>query len=491
MGHALHHQSVKTLSRDYRLLLLVVLMGLVLLGARLRLRFLQAFPPARATYDEEAYLWVGKSLLTTGVPTSWSFVDYGQLEKGRPLVDRRVEDFSLAINDGKPTLANWRAFPKPLTKAQEIDVDGVRTHFTIVQPFLDHPPLGGIFFALFDRNRVMTSITTIDIRRVAVGLALVGLFGIFLLVKELVGETAAILAVAFSALGAGYVISSRLALPENILAAVWPWYLWLAYSQLKRPSLWRRNVLLAGALLLPLVKLSGLILPGSAALFYFRSAKHRWALSLLIGGAIGVLLYLAYGYFYDPASFKVVLGLQGARHFYGPQTVLLKILNPLVTAPLLDGFIFLGWFSFIALVFNRDQKESAIVTDAILAYLGFFLLFGGEQYPWYQFIVFPLLAMCAAMVTAMYLDQPSSRFNLLFFLIVLCPYLFYAFDLPDWTAVLTQFRLLALVFLVPLIFPDTGRRMQRINKILMLALLAGALYLSVRVINNAPLWWPI
>lgn len=490
MGNAIYHQGVKKIIQKYWLWLLVL--GILFLGGWYRLRYLQAFPPARATYDEEAYLWVGKSLLRTGVPTSWSFVSgYGELEKQKPSIENRViVGYSLTANGEQPKLANWKSFPKPLTKPQEVSVDGTATHFTIVQPFLDHPPLGGIIFALFDRNQELISGNTIYIRRVAITLALFGLMGVFFLTRELKGTRAGLLALALGALGAGYVISSRLALPENILAAIWPWYLWLATKHLKKPTVIARNLLFLAALLLPLVKVSGVIIPGSVAIYFFQNGKSKQAMALLGTTLLGVFIYLAYGYFYDPASLKAVLSLQGARHFYGPQTVLLKLLQPQVTAPILDGFIFFGWFSFAAALMAKAEKQIQPVLLGILAYLGFFLIFGGEPYPWYQFIVFPLLAICSGVIVDRFWQRPNAGFNLLWFVVVICPYLFYAFTLADWTDVLSQFRLLALIFLLPLMLPDKPW-VRKLNRGLLLAALVGGLWLSVRVVNNAPYWWPL
>ncbi|MFM6515047.1 MAG: glycosyltransferase, partial [Microcystis panniformis] len=82
------------------------------LGAFLRIYNYDSLPPDNWTADEYAFAWSGMSLLQTGIPTSWSWLN--------------------------PT----DNFPTVVWEAKNI-------RYRLVTPWFDHPPLFGLLVGLF------------------------------------------------------------------------------------------------------------------------------------------------------------------------------------------------------------------------------------------------------------------------------------------------------------------------------------------------------
>jgi len=86
----------------------------------------------------------------------------------------------------------------------------------------------------------------------------------------------------------------------------------------------------------------------------------------------------------------------------------------------MDGWIILGFVSaWLLLVIKKPAYR--LITTVVIIHLAFFALFAGFNFPWYQFIIFPVLAVAAGLVVAEFIQKPQWEFNALLFFTVLSP----------------------------------------------------------------------
>src|SRR3989344_3403790 len=98
--------------------------AILVLGIILRFHNYDVYPQRGATSDEYTYSFLGQSLLTKGVPISWSYFD---AYKNR----------------------------------EDLTID--KLYFPIVWPYFDHPPLNGLVVALWAIARGETTFEQIQL----------------------------------------------------------------------------------------------------------------------------------------------------------------------------------------------------------------------------------------------------------------------------------------------------------------------------------------
>ena len=128
---------------------LILLIGILFLGLFLRFNNLYTWPRTGATFDEYAWTWQGMNLIQKGVPSSWS--PHPQYKNAKDIIYRH-------------------------------------THFRIVKPYLEHPPVFGLVagsFALLNGASDMYHLTIVNIRPLAVILGTLSILLVFLLTREL------------------------------------------------------------------------------------------------------------------------------------------------------------------------------------------------------------------------------------------------------------------------------------------------------------------
>src|SRR3989344_6256937 len=138
--------TLKTLQTRISYLLLVLIL---FLGLSLRFNNLFIWPRQGATFDEYAWTWQGISLIKNHVPTSWS---------------------------PHPEYKNYK------------DVIYQKTHFRIVTPFLEHPPVFGLVagsFAILNGVQGIYDLHFYDIRPLALILGMLSLILLYLFLNEI------------------------------------------------------------------------------------------------------------------------------------------------------------------------------------------------------------------------------------------------------------------------------------------------------------------
>src|SRR3990167_2226212 len=157
----------------------LILVLILLLGFLLRSNNLSTWPRPGATFDEYAWTWQGISLIKNHVPTSWS---------------------------PHPQYKNFK------------DVVYQKTHFRMVTPFLEHPPVFGLVagsFAILNGVQGIYDLHFYDIRPLAVVLGFLSLVFLFLLVKEIYDTKTALIASLLYATIPTIAIGSRIVQNEN------------------------------------------------------------------------------------------------------------------------------------------------------------------------------------------------------------------------------------------------------------------------------------
>src|SRR3989344_7496969 len=240
--------------------------------------------PAPAHGEELLYSWSGIYLIETGVPVSWSTLDY---PKENLVFDGIVGDKHNLFMPAKL----WR-------------------------PWLDEPPLYSLLSVgaghLFgdDRTKIIPP------SRARIPSVIASLFTmvlVFAVGVEFFGYWMGILAMAFYGLSPILVLGSRLSVPENIIAVGVIGSLLLAKKCLEKPRLvFPIGVGLTTAVL-GLMKPTGFFLAPLAIFLTLSKKRWRHAGIILALTLLGVAAFAAYGYYYDWDLFLKIVSIQGRR----------------------------------------------------------------------------------------------------------------------------------------------------------------------------------
>lgn len=364
---------------NVKLLLVVILF----LGFYLRANNINTWPRKGATFDEYAWTWLGINLIKEHVPVSWS--------------------------------------PHPQYKEAK-DITYQKTHFRVVKPFLEHPPLFGLVaggFALSAGVKDMYSLDIGNIRGLALILGTFSIFVVYLFTSEMYSKKTALLSSLLYATVPTIVVGSRIVQNENFFIPFWLISLFFLSKYLKTKKTLYRNIAISICSLLILAKIpwiAGSLSILGILLFY---KKYKDAAYVLIGVSIALIAYLLYGYLYDFDLFIRLWRLQAARYDITFDSIYALFQKPyLVDRFYTDGWIFFGWFSFVLLTLSQLKKNVFI----ILPLLSYFLIFlaGIPDEPghgWYRYPFYPFLVIAIALFFKEYFMKNLIATFLLFVLI--------------------------------------------------------------------------
>ena len=474
-------------------LFLVIVFLCILVAFTYRSRFYWEFPPIEDNFDEFAYGWLGASLIKTGIPTSWSFIpDYEKgYKKGMVL---EVKDFRIEADGIVPNRDNYKIFPKPLTLAQEFTLDGYTSHFRIVSPYLEQPPLGGIIISLPLLGKV-NDFQDASVRLLRYPFVVLGTVSVLLVVwlgSLLYSRLHGIVAGIIYATAPTVILGSRLALPENILTPlILLEVILLHYYRKKEKSLFL-VLALAITFIAPLIKPFGLVcaLIGFGYLAIFKKDYKKGLLFVL--SALGaVLVYVLYALSYDKNTFLWVLTYQSGRFFAGPSVFILKFIIPRITKVFLDGWILFGWISLFAICLSRSVKKHTELMIPIFSYLLVLLFFGGEDYGWYRFPLYPFLIVAAAIMTIKIIAKPNFFSALTFLLVAPVTGFAWGLGIYNWMGYINYFRIFlttSIAFSAITLFSDK-KIVLRLTSIFLTLIFVSSLFLNTRVINNVRAIW--
>lgn len=391
------------------------------LGLLLKFHNYSVYPQRGATSDEYTYSFLGLSLLTRGVPISWSY--FGAYK-------------------------------------HHMDLTIDRLYFPIVWPYFDHPPLNGILvasWALLNGERTFESIRLETIRLVPVALTTIGSVFLFLYIQSLYGFTTGLLALIIYSTATIMVVSSRVVMAENLLTPLFLFTLW--YYDCAKKSVTMRSVLLLGILsgLAFWTKELGIAVALTLTSFaVYDRVKARRIFVVIFVTLASIGGYVSYGYHYDWNVFVSIVTAQATR-VIGPQTFWMLTSTPV----LINKVFYDGWymFGFLCLFFCFSDVKRHI--RLVLPFFVYFLLLLGSltkegEMGWYMIPVYPFMAAGTAVVTRDMLQKPTW-ITLVMLLIVGMSLIHYGLEVPFG---LTQmrFRLLLGVFWVPYILAYLTKR---------------------------------
>lgn len=452
----------------------------IFISFKFRNRNYWSYPPSYETFDELASTWAGQSLIKTGIPTSWSYHPY--YSTGVPKNARLyLKDFRIII-PGK----DLSKLPKPLLLTQEIDIQGYRSHFDFVTPYLEQPPLGNILISISSLvSKVDSFATNIKtIRLPFIWLGVVSIFLVWYLAKIIFGKGISLISASVYATVPTVIFASRLALPENMLVALLLIEVILLelYRQKKKNYLFILSLVIS--FLSPLVKLFGMAVPLTGFLyFWIVLKKKKKSLLFVLSAFLSLISYFIYGFSIDKETFLMVINYQSQRFFSGPNVFLIKVLIPKITKIFLDGWIFFGWISFLILSFRKEFNKYLSLIIPIDSYLLILILFGGEDYGWYRFPLYPFLMISSAVV--LYETIKERKFLPFFIFLVTAMFssIYWGLNIYDWTPYLNCFRLSFILILAILLL------WKKFIPVFMVMILILSLYLNTRAINYSQGIW--
>lgn len=350
------------------------------IGLILRLHNYSVYPQRGATSDEYSYSFLGVSLLTKGIPISWSAV-------------------SGYKNRSDLTIKNL--------------------YFPIVYPYFDHPPLNGLLvggWALLFGQNTFPKIELSTIRLVPIMLSMVSSILVFLLGLRLYSFKTALWALLIYSTTVIFVMNGRVVLAENLLT---PLLLGAIYSF----YIFRKNMTFKKTIAIGILcglgfwtkELGIVIFLSMLYLFVAEKIKIKFTLTVTVVLAFFASLYILYGAYFDWEVFKAVVSIQSDR-VIGPGTLLYLTSTSLIINKIYyDGWYFLGFVSFF-LSFLDYQKHKFILVPAFIYFiLMIFSLTEKGEMGWYLIPLFPFMAL----FTANFLVEGLEKRNWSIFLLLI------------------------------------------------------------------------
>ena len=343
--------------------------------------------PTANHLDEMLYAWSGIYFIETGLPISWSTLDY----------PKRAEVFKgrVSFRGGIP-----------------------QASVTLYRPWLDEPPLFSLLVGWFAHiNKAIRTdfIPSSFIRIPTVIFAAITSIMIFIIAKYICGYWTGILSMIVYGTTPLFVFASRSAMPENLIALIFTIIFYLLLKFLDNP---KKRYILSIPILIGIAGLSKptgyLLLPFALYLTFLgyfqrkniKSAIHS-CIYLILGVLPFVIAYFVYGYLMDEEIFKRILEIQSARpvgfgslawYFFTPSFDIVVFRDSWFVFALLSVayFIFVTKFGFKN-IRDLGAKGSLVILAFIYA-VAIVMVSGGENdlLAWYRFESYPFLAIISA-----------------------------------------------------------------------------------------------
>jgi 4-amino-4-deoxy-L-arabinose transferase-like glycosyltransferase len=344
----------------------LIFLGVILaVGVVLRIQNLATLHPF--DNDERAWLLLGRSLLNTGTPASWTIY--------------------------------WDVYPELATTRY-----GGLEH-VVARPYLDHPPLFGLAIGAWAKLTGNGGAETLNWAKLrfpmvllAYGtLALIGLF-----VNYLLGKDYAVLTTVAMVFFPAHALASRFIAAENAIAFLLMLGLCglIVWDTKKNLSKKTRYALIGGLAVISgaaiWVKLSGVVVPATLGLVALLRKRPRifMVIAAAATGAIGMLM--VYGAWYDWEVFWKILSGHTTRpqSFWSFWTIVTQM--DLGYLPLKDPSWIVGFVGIFLLMANSKiawSKRLYIFAAMFNFSLLFLFVAPVEAYGWYKYALLPLLGI--------------------------------------------------------------------------------------------------
>src|SRR5258706_13971709 len=329
----------------------IILIGIVLLGFLLRSNNLYTWPRLGATFDEYAWTLLGINLIQNHAPTSWS--------------------------------------PHAVYSNAK-DITYQKTHFRLVTPYLEHPPLFGLVvgsYALLSGVRDMYHLDLQHIRGLALALGIFSIIMVYFFTTEIYGLSIGLVAAFLYSVTLTVVIGSRLVQNENFFIPFFLLSLFLIakFVKTKNKILFYSSAVICG--LLTLAKVPWLIAAVSICLIFMYLRQYKNA---IIFGSITILifsLFFLYGILLDSKLFFTLWQLQLHRYDIAFNSFFAIFTSPyLADRFFVDGWIYFGWLAIILLL-TKEFKKNYMVLFPFISYLLIFIFVipNEPSHAWYRY----------------------------------------------------------------------------------------------------------
>ena len=377
--------------------------------------------PTPEILDEFDFVWVGKSFLQTGIPTGWSDFSLYRSPTNYPPLEA-LQNFSMQ-KDGQPiTFKNRKAAALPRVSIETVDYGLGDRQLNFVAPYLDHPPLAALVYALGSKAETLSQVNPQQFRQRAATISLISATLIFLLAFQIAGPFLALLSFFIYQTVPSFVFLSRLGLAENIIVPLSLVSINLLYLYLRRskPIFLILSGIFAG--LSALTKLPGLFTLISGAICLLCSSpsinKKKPALTFFLVPALAIFsLYPLYGLLTAPSTFLEVIFSQSNRFFNGPVGLIKEILTPSFKNWFIDPWWLGSWLlslAFLAKNLKNTRYRSLAIYFLCLLFTTIFM--ASASYPWYFITAIPFLSIFTAQFIKDIIFRPRTSSLLLFFL---------------------------------------------------------------------------
>lgn len=354
----------------------LIIIFIVSLAIFLRLTHLGTFPVRNESSDEIAWTMYGASLLETGTPQAWSYFPYEQKEHA--------------------TIQGY--------------------YYPLVKPYLDHPPLFSFIPGVVQYLSGVTWREPIDLTTLRLPMVFLATINMLLLyvVAKLFFEKPRYIFVTLLlyAVIPSVVFANRLIISEQLVITEVLLLLWLMLSKHSWLTPQRKMISLAIlAVTVVLTKVSAVAFLAVAFFWYWKSGKTKLALTLIVSGILGLLLWLLFAAQYDLLLLLNIQFSQGAWRHTGLLTPIIQLITKpeVVNSFFMDGFFLLSLIGISIGLADRElfkNKSWQLLFCMIGGYLLFLLLtvgeiisdpagtsYGSSLYGWYIYPLYPLFTL--------------------------------------------------------------------------------------------------
>ena len=343
------------------------LITIFVIALGLRSYHLSSYPKPNQTADEYAWTWAGLTLVTTGVPRSWSWL--GPYPA--------------------PEVKHWRGH-----------------EYRMVRPWLDHPPLFPLAMGAWMRSLGYKDPFWVDLWTMRVASLLLFVVTFWLLaavLTRLTDRRTLLLTLIIYAVSPLAVFNARLVVAEHLFVPIHLALLW-AVLRYQRPR-WLPAIGV-GALALPLTKIAATAL--SLHLVIVAWARDRRAAAIVIGisTVLGGVVYWLYGRHYGGELFVAVIRAHGIR-FGGFDAFWELLFNHKVIEERTPYLLFpLG-----LCVLVGDARSTIEWVLLVVVYAGMIAFFadGSMVRSWYLVPLYPALCYGVARQICAMWDEAGAR----------------------------------------------------------------------------------
>lgn len=436
---------------------IILLLISLKIGYDLRLIGYNLIPEPYIILDEHTNIWHGVSLRKTGIPTAWSILPF-YIDESRTIgAGGPLDSFNLSVDEKKPTLRNYFKFPKPVVGLAEFDFGRGINNTPLVQPYLDHPPLGAFLLGLFVSKDVTTlsEVNNFDLRQGSLYFAVFTQFLIFVLAllitkKPLIG----IMASTINGTVPSYLLLSRYALLENVLTPLILFGLILLILAKDKLEINKNNkyinliLVTAGIIggLGALTKLVGWVFVlACVGLLYFWKFNWRQILKYLLPAIVVGSLYFVWGLWLSPKLFIDLFLTQGSRDFIGSINLLVTFFRVSIYRFPLDGWWIGG---FISLLFIPNIKKYLPIIIMTIATLFSALCLVGANYPWYFIPLIPFMSVSIALILYKFASKPTVTSAMLIFLTFVSSSFYWGYGVYQKIQPFNLYRFIVILFII-------------------------------------------